>query len=132
MLCLTSCLDYYYYDGLNCVTCNMSAYNCSRCINITYCIDCFVGSFLNESNQCLLCTSRFFNCVACNSMVCINCDTNFYLSNQSVCESCNFFMAGCNSCSNQTYCTSCEPFVFYLDLNSSNCLSCTNVYGSCL
>lgn len=66
---------------------NNTDINCqatNNCANISTCLTCNLYS-LNGASQCLVCSSNYRNCNACNNLVCLSCYSGYALNVSSGC-----------------------------------------------
>lgn len=66
-------------------------------------------------------------CLTCNSTVCLDCESGYYLSAGS-CVQCSSAINGCSKCSSDTVCNECQS-LFYL--STSTCLTCNSIMVGC-
>ncbi|ELP88807.1 protein kinase, putative, partial [Entamoeba invadens IP1] len=93
------CTDKYFYDEIT-KTCNSCGINCNKCVNSTYCYNCFFNNLIINNGVCVN-----SNCLLSNSGRCVKCDKGYYISNGN-CVVCD--IRNCDYCSTQTKCSMCH------------------------
>ena len=99
----------------HCYACS-SIENCTNC-SASGCVGCSPYNFLNSTGVgiCQSCSSSCYNCQ--NSSFCKQCDSRYYLSQDS-CWSCS---QNCVNCTNSTFCHQCDIDYF---LFNNTCIKC--------
>lgn len=70
-----------------CLTCSISADNCTSCSSpffhqVSVCVSGCSAGYYTSGRFCIACTN---NCLTCNSTSCISCSTNYVLQTNSTC-----------------------------------------------
>lgn len=86
--------------------CKFCPLHCATCSNLTSCLSCITGYFL-QNQACISC--KIPQCLACLSQTnCQNCNTFFYQSPDNT--SCLPCPANCQQCTSATVCIGCIDF----------------------
>jgi hypothetical protein len=100
-------------NSSQCLPCSLSG--CDVCSSINTCSSCQPTYYLTNAS-CVPCTA-YSNCLVCNEIVCLQCQTGYVKNSQNACIMLNSCSSGCLSCTNGT-CMECSSSYF---LNNNIC-----------
>lgn len=95
---------------------------CGSCssTNISVCLSCLAGTYLNSDNVCTICPT---GCLTCSSKtICLSCNKGFQLSNNTCVTGCVF---PCATCDNKFVCLTCFGGYSFFGGSCINDTSCS-------
>lgn len=115
----TTCLPGFYNINSTCHICPSYCATCAISNNLTICMSCLNGTYLDTTGNCRSCPDGAFSCTSTSITACI---VGYYSVSAIVCLPCS---SNCQSCNSAT----CQICVSGYYLSSGNCLKCSD---SCL
>jgi hypothetical protein len=113
--CLTCATPYWMDPNRQCILCNSTVLNCTRCVYVStnvHCTHCSHSFYLNSTiNSCIRCDTIFYGCAVCsppNITYCQGCHWGFFMLANTSCERCSITLGPlCRRCWNSSSCRLC-------------------------
>jgi hypothetical protein len=124
-VCVTSgCSRGLYPNPTNssqCLACSLAG--CDICSSSSVCSSCKPTYYLTNTT-CTACSATYSNCLTCNELSCLQCQSGFVKNSQNTCIALGNCSTGCLSCSNSA-CIECSQS-YYLNTSGLCTPKCTN------
>ncbi|CAD8062677.1 unnamed protein product [Paramecium primaurelia] len=133
--CKTCISSFYYLSSMN--TCLNCVSPCNTCSSETQCLNCISGYYIDANMSCQQCVSP---CTLCSTVdICDSCLDGYFLESNNTCQSCT---KPCQTCQIQsTNCLSCTDVTMIISGGTCNCASnqfydtinsiCQNCHPTC-